>query len=333
LKEKENFVKDKSKSAVEKFKKKLRWNDDEKWFDRGGVGVLIYAVISDEANVVRELLQELKQNFKGVEYARRLQSRVRDEGFSELGISGGMMTLMAAMATASPEIVSMLLEYGANVESVDMIGNDAFMYASSMGRPDNLQCWLERFKNWDLNRKNTVLGGSALGVAVYIGANKLETVKILLSAGAQMDFKQFNGGTVLTSIAANEDSDPNVIRLLLEKLKATCKNNTKPIITLLNSQQHPSTFKWKSINFIAKTLYRTGASKSGLMAFLAIESGTTPLNLAVVRGDIEIVKILLEAGADPYVENDLGMNAFEICDKFGPFPSVHSAMQKHSAGS
>ena len=37
---------------------------------------------------------------------------------------------MAAMMTASTEVVSMLLESGANVESVDVMGNDAFMFAS-----------------------------------------------------------------------------------------------------------------------------------------------------------------------------------------------------------
>ena len=70
-------------------------------------------------------------------------------------------------------------------------------------------------------------------------------------------------------------------------------------------------------------------SKTGLMESLAIHSGTTALNFAVMRGDVEIVKILLENGADPYVENDLGMNAFEICEKCGPFPSVRKVLWKH----
>eukprot|EP00938_MAST-03A_sp_MAST-3A-sp1_P004123 g4123.t1 len=48
-----------------------------------------------------------------------------------------------------------------------------------------------------------------------------------------------------------------------------------------------------------------------------------------MRGDIEIVKILLENGADPYVENDLGMNAFDICNMAGPFASVIRALQEH----
>ena len=39
---------------------------------------------------------------------------------------------------------------------------DGFIIASIFGRPKNLQCWLERLKNWDLNRQNTVF---ASGVA------------------------------------------------------------------------------------------------------------------------------------------------------------------------
>ena len=65
------------------------------------------------------------------------------------------------------------------------------------------------------------------------------------------------------------------------------------------------------------------------MESLAVESGTTALNFAVMRGDVEIVKILLENGADPYIENDLGMNAFDICNKAGPFPSVYRELQEH----
>ena len=55
----------------------------------------------------------------------------------------------------------------------------------------------------------------------------------------------------------------------------------------------------------------------------------TALNYAVLRGDVEIVKILLEHGANPHVENGLGQNAFDICDEAGPFPSVRKVLEEH----
>ena len=103
----------------------------------------------------------------------------------------------------------------------------------------------------------------------------------------------------------------------------------KEFTSIVNYRYKASTWKWKSIKLVAKSLYRTGISKTGLMKFLAFEAGTTALNFAVMRGDVEIVKILLENGADPYVENDLGMNAFDICKKAGPFASVNRALQEH----
>ena len=62
------------------------------------------------------------------------------------------------------------------------------------------------------------------------------------------------------------------------------------------------------------------------MYTMSLWPGTTALNFAVMRGDVEIVKILLENGADPCVENDLGMNAFDMCEKSGPFPSVRKVL-------
>ncbi len=81
------------------------------------------------------------------------------------------------------------------------MGNDGFILASTFVRYKNMECWLKRVKDWDLNRQNTALGGCALGLAVYMGANKFETVKLLLDAGASLDYRTFAGGNVLTAAA------------------------------------------------------------------------------------------------------------------------------------
>ena len=71
--------------------------------------------------------------------------------------------------------------------------------------------------------------------------------------------------------------------------------------------------------------------KSVLAHRLAHGPGLTALHYAARRGDVEIVKLLLEHGADPYIENEMGLNSFDISDKFGPFPSVLRALRKHGS--
>ena len=141
------------------------------------------------------------------------------------------------------------------------------------------------------------------------------------------DYRTYGGGSALTGAVENEDSDPDVVRLILKKLQSTY--SVEELSSVVNYRRKPTTLKWKSIYFVAKSLYRTGLSTSGLMKCLAMEVGTTPLNLAVARGDVEIVKILLENGADPYIENDLGMNAFDVCEKFGPFPRIGEVLMEN----
>ena len=122
------------------------------------------------------------------------------------------------------------------------------------------------------------------------------------------------------SDANNEDSDPSVLCYLLHVLKTVYSEES--LVTELNHRRIAKRLKWQGIYITAKALHRSKLIKSGLINMLALEPGSTVLHYAVMRGDVEIVKILLENGADPYVENDLGMNAFDTCEKRGPFPSV-----------
>ena len=221
-------------SAIEKFKKKLRWDENEKWFDHGGVGILFYAASSNEENVVADLLAELKRDFEGEEYSLRLESRVRKEGYVALGVSGKHRH-WAAMIVASPEVVSMLLE---------------------SGHPDIVKMTHVRVCFWK-TKELAVLAWESQGLgsespcsrscarnAVYVGANKLETVKVLLDAGA-FDFRTFAGGTALTGVG--ED----VIDL--------CLRNSSHHAVLFSSIVHYKKHQQSNgIYCLSRTLYRTG---------------------------------------------------------------------------
>ena len=57
---------------------------------------------------------------------------------------------------------------------------DAFMAACFAGRLDNVKIWLRKFPKWNVNRRNTRFGSTALNIAAYIGPCKFELIKFLI---------------------------------------------------------------------------------------------------------------------------------------------------------
>ena len=309
-----------------KFKRRLRWSQSvsDEYFDCVGTSLLCYAVMGDEVDVVRELLVNIRRDFQGKNFEDMLNSRLRKEGFITLGVAGEATALMGAMGFASSEMVTLLLENGANVHCVDVMGSDAFMFGCAFARKKNVECFLRYHPTWHMEKQNTILGGYALANALYMGPNNLETVQFLLDFGARTNMKTSTGGTVLTTIVENEDSDPETLRLILRRLRSSTMTDTN-FLRELNYRREPQTMKWRVVYFAAKSAFRFGTS-SCLLQKLAIEAGGTPLNSAILRGDVEIVKILLEHGADPYMENHLQMNAFRINECCGPFPKIEQVL-------
>merc|ERR1711968_383914 len=56
-----------------------------------------------------------------------------------------------------------------------------------------------------------------------------------------------------------------------------------------------------------------------------MDCGMTALQYAAVRGDMEIVELLLSAGADPTLKNDLGQDAAAMCKSF---PELRGLLEK-----
>ena len=125
---------------------------------------------------------------------------------------------------------------------------------------------------------------------------------------------------------ANEDSDPAVVKLLIEVLNRVDDDDLGGDI---NYRMQSKSRKWKLLRGSAKIAVRCGLVKSVLASRLANGPGLTALHYAARRGDVEIVTLLLKAGADPYLENEMGLNSFDISHKFGPFPSVGKVLEEH----
>ena len=124
---------------------------------------------------------------------------------------------------------------------------------------------------------------------------------------------------VLMAACANEDSDPMVVKEILSRMDRSS----------VNYRMRSQSIKWRVLRGCAKLMVRVGLLKSMLAHRLAHGAGLTALHYAARRGDVEIVTLLLEAGADPYLENEMGLNSFDITEKFGPFPNVMRVLNKN----
>lgn len=220
------------------------------------------------------------------------------------------------MFMASPEIVTMLLDHGVDERLEDEAGNDPFAFACISNQLNNVKCWLKRFPDWNLETRNKVVGGVALSHAVFMGPNRLKLVKYLVeTAGASLETVAHNGGTVLTALCASEDADVDALRYILQQSSSK----------LVNRRLNATTMKWYLIQQGMKVAHRTGFANSGVVQLLSSESGGTALHLAARRGDIEIVELLLNAGADPSFKNDLGQDAGAMCKSF---PELRGVLEK-----
>ena len=169
-----------------------------------------------------------------------LESRIR-KGVHALGI--WRHNTDAAMGVASPEVVQCCLRVG-EVESVDVMGNDGFALASAFGRAKNIQCWIERVKDYDLERQNIVLGATPLLVAVNMGANVTESVNTLCESGAHVDALTHAGFSVLMAACANEDSDPMVVKEILSRMDRS-----------VNYRMRSQSTKWKVLRAVRNSRY------------------------------------------------------------------------------
>ena len=158
------------------------------------------------------------------------------------------------------------------------------------------------------------------------GRHKYESAKWLIESGIDLRKLSYAGQSVLVAACANPDCDPQIVTLLLDLLRDACSSEEE-FVRFLNLGSNPRTLKWKTIYFVSKCISRTFVWKaSGLISSLALSSGSTALHYAVIRGDLEILNILLAAGADPFVKNGLGLDCFSLCEVYGPFPNLENTL-------
>jgi len=298
--------------SIARFRTILDWSSqkDGKWIDREGVGILTYAACSNNTEVLRAVLTEIKGNME------LINAQIPKSGFVYVGIPGSCTALIGAMVVGSIQIVNSLLGKGANPFLTDKNGFDPLMCACTYGRLENVKFWLERYTEYELKTESRKFGSTPLLCAIIMGPNRLKLVEYLINKGAEVDVGTYNGTSTLIAACANEDADPRVVQMLLEHSRD---------VKMINRRMRARTTQWKGIYLMSKLAVRTGLTQSTLMKRFAERQGRTALHYAARRGDLDLVELLLSHGADPSVRDDAGKNVRDLCSGF---PELRGMLEK-----
>jgi ankyrin repeat protein len=201
--------------------------------------------------------------------------------------NGGQNALMWAIAERHADVANELIKHGADVGARSQAGSTALMFAARQGDSESTRILLGA----EANPNDVMPKTSATALLIAGAMGQPDVVMLLLDHGADPNAIDANGFTALhhaiwskayvTSKTHASAHRAEWNRDALVMIKALLAHGAKPNVRLV--QKKP-------------TLMVSGISMSG----------ATPLALAAEINNLEAVKLLVDAGADPLVPTEKG---------------------------
>ena len=199
----------------------------------------------------------------------------------EQGAAADGVALLAAAASDDMDIMRVLVEKGANVNSAERDGGTPLLYAAGSRNLAAVKLLLAKGAN--VNAANTDGGTVKNGKLALVKLTPLmmaasygspELVRTLLDAGAEVNASDIRGMTPLMMAVASETQDPAVARLLLER-GAEINAKSEAGETALDWAR-----KYNSAPVIA-VLEKAGAKTAATALAIPAATGTSNLRTAV----------------------------------------------------
>jgi ankyrin repeat protein len=262
----------------------------------------------------------------------------------------GETILMTAARTGRPEVLKILLDHGADLNARERwFGETALMWAAAEDHGDAIALLVAR--GADVNGRSTLLdvprrrtGQSVLPLGSWTPLmyaarqGALEATRALVEARADLNLTDPDGATalVLAIINANYDvaaylvdkgADPNIgdTEANMAALYAAVDMHR---LAIGHGRPNPkSTAALDAVDVIRKLLARGANPNARLKGPLlqrhhtagdsALGDGSTPFMRAAKSGDVVVMRLLVEAGADPTLARPNQTNALMLAAGLG----------------
>lgn len=216
-----------------------------------------------------------------VEMVEYLLSSYRDLRGNQLDINNNS-PLHLAVGKDNIEMVKLLLSFGSSVSSKDNEGKTPLHIASERGSTDMISILLNA--EADVNALD-YRGQSTLMLATIY--NHSSAVELLIKRGAKVNYEDDQGFTALKRAVFIKDS--KVTKILVENGARICESQNLVHFAVVYNQFE-----------IVESLKHGGARLDTRDSI-----GKTPLMVAIEYRNLEMVKFLLELGANPNTINHL----------------------------
>jgi ankyrin repeat protein len=242
-------------------------------------------------------------------------------------MTGGETVTMTAARAGNPEALKSLVEAGANVNAKDERGQTALMWAAARNNASAIKALTDLGADVAIRTNNPAAGGGRGGtfnspsptgftaLLFAVRAGSLDAVRALLDAGAKVNDTLSDGQSALVLATANahwavasylldRGADPNAAAAGWNALHQTV-HSRRP--NLGYTPGPVPTGSVDSIEVVRKLIAR-GIDIDARMAKNGMKDGqrnrhnrlgATAFLLAAKRVDLEVMKVLAAAGADP----------------------------------
>ena len=231
--------------------------------------------------------------------------------------AGGRTPLMTAARTGDVAAVDVLLAHGTDVHATDDTrGQTALMWAAAENNAAVVDTLVRAGADVGTRTRH---GFTALLFAARAG--RIEAAKALLAAGAEVDEALSNGVTPLLLALTNKSfelatallragADPNQGAVGWSALHQLAWSRQPPV-----GYDNPEPVHRDDVHALdlARELMALGADPNARIAKQLLDqprqrstggTGATPFFLAARAGDVELMRVLVEYGADPFLPTD-----------------------------
>lgn len=220
--------------------------------------------------------------------------------------------LHAAVVKGNPDIVTLLLEHGADVAALNDDQRNPLDEASRRGRPGVVKLLLDHHA--DVNSRN-VLERTPLIIASQEG--ELEVARVLLQHGAAVDSRDEDGCTAL--MAASRYGHLYVVHWLLQNGATVGALNKKGWTPSILASRHGHLD-------VLRLLLQNGATVDS-----RLNNGRTSLMLASHSGHLDVVHLLLQNGATVDAYDSDGWTSLVLASENGHLDVVRLLLQNGAA--